>query len=181
MKRKSDENHDSLHFKVIILGDAGAGKTSIIKRYIENKFEFETNSTIVPTVSTKILSLNGKKFFIDLWDLPGQDRNPIVTRTFANESHGIIYCCEVNNTNSRDNLKDWEESLKSCIDIQDIPKILIENKCDLLGDESHYNDDIDLLKKTSKELGCLNCFRTSALNGYNVDNALNFLVEQIID
>ena len=178
MKGKNDE-HELLHLKIIILGDAGAGKTSILKRYIENKFE-PGATTIVPIVSKKILSNNGKKFSIDLWDLPGQDRNPIITRTFAKDCHGIIYCCEVNNTNSRDNLKDWEESLKSCRDIQDIPRIVIENKCDLLGDEIHFNDDINLLKKTSKELGCLNCFRTSALNGYNVENALNFLNNQII-
>ena len=126
------------------------------------------------------MSLNGRSLFLDFWDLPGQDRNPIVTRTFANDCHGIIYCCEVNNTISRDNLKDWEESLNSCEDIQNIPKILIENKCDLLGEESHYNDDIDLLKKTSKELRCVEFYRTSALNGYNVDKALNFLNNQII-
>ena len=66
--------------------------------------------------------------------------------------------------------------MESNINIADIPKIILENKCDLLGDESHFNDDSNLLKKTSLQLGCLNYFRTSALNGYNIDNAINFLL-----
>ena len=63
---------------------------------------------------------------------------------------------------------------------KNIPKILIENKCDQLGDESHYNDDFDSLKKFSNVHKFSGCFRTSALNGYNVDEAINFLIDEII-
>ena len=56
----------------------------------------------------------------------------------------------------------------------------MENKCDLLGDESHYNDVINMLKQMSKQLKCINFFRTSALNGYNIKESLNFLINEII-
>ena len=74
---------------------------------------------------------------------------------------------EINNINSRESLKNLKESLESLNDIESIPKILIENKCDLLGAEDSYNNGTKFLKESMKKLGCLNCFRTSALNGYN--------------
>ena len=170
----------TINLKVIIIGDKNQGKTSIIKRYIEKKFDDKSIATIVPVYSSKNIIINGINYKINLWDIPGQDLNPIVTRSFANETKGIIYCYEVNNSIARDNLKKWKESLESNINIADIPKIILENKCDLLGDESHFNDDSNLLKKTSLQLGCLNYFRTSALNGYNIDNAINFLLNEMI-
>ena len=56
----------------------------------------------------------------------------------------------------------------------------MENKCDLLGDESKYEDDIDELNNFSKDNNFFGAFRTSALNGYNIDKAMNFLVNEII-
>ena len=172
------QNHVDL--KIIIIGDAAQGKTSIIKRFIEDKFEDNSIATIVPVFYKKILQINGILFNINIWDIPGQDRNPIITHTFVNDTHGIIYACEVNNKNSRENLKIWEQSIKNCISIENIPKIIVENKCDLLGDESHYNDNINSLKTYAKELGCSHFFRTSALNGYNVDKALKSLINEVI-
>ena len=172
------QNHIDL--KIIIIGDTAQGKTSIVKRYIENKFEFDSIATIVPYFYKKILKINGILFNIILWDIPGQDRNPIIAQSFANDTNGIIYTCEVNNKKSRENLRKWEQSIKNCVNIEKIPRIIVENKCDLLGDESHYNDDINILKDTAKELGCFQFFRTSALNGYNVDNALKSLINEVI-
>ena len=59
--------------------------------------------------------------------------------------------------------------------------IILENKCDLLGKENDYNKNIEELKKFSEENNFLGAFRTSALNGYNINNAINFLVDEIIN
>ena len=181
-KQKIAENKEeiNINFKIIIVGDSGVGKTSIVRRYMANEFVNNNSTTIVPAYAKKVLKLNGINFKIYIWDIPGQDKNPIVTRSFTLDTKGIIYCYEVNNANSKESLKSWEESLNSCMDIKIIPKIIVENKCDLLGDENHYNEDLNMLKKTSKELGCLNCFRISALNGYNVNEAFNFLINELI-
>ena len=166
--------------KIIIVGDSGAGKTSIITRYTKEVFEPYNSATIVPVFSSKVLTINGNKYQFNIWDNPGQDRNPIILRTFAEDTDGIIYCCEVNKQISNENLKNWEESLNSLIDIKDIPKIIVENKCDLLGDESLYNYDINTLRETGKNLRCFKFFRTSALNGYNVNEAFNTLINEMI-
>ena len=166
------------HLKIIIVGDSGTGKTSIITRYIKQTFEPNNMATIVPLYSSKVLTINGNKYQFNIWDIPGQDRNPVVTRSFAQDAQGIIYCCEVKKT--KESLKSWEESLNSFTDTKEIPKIIVENKCDLLGDESFYNEDINILRETAKKLECFKFFRTSALNGYNVNGAFNALINEMI-
>jgi small GTP-binding protein len=166
------------HLKIIIVGDSGTGKTSIITRYIKQTFEPNNKATIVPLYSSKVLTINGNKYQFNIWDIPGQDRNPVVTRSFAQDAQGIIYCCEVKKT--KESLKSWEESLNSFTDTKEIPKIIVENKCDLLGDESFYNEDINILRETAKKLECFKFFRTSALNGYNVNGAFNALMNEMI-
>ena len=172
------KNGEIIRLKIIIVGDSGTGKTSIITRYIKETFDPNNMATIVPLFSSKELTINGNKYQFNIWDIPGQDRNPVVTRTFAQDTQGIIYCCEVNKT--KESLKSWEETLNSFTNTKGIPKIIVENKCDSLGDESFYNEDINTLRETAKKLECFNFFRTSALNGYNVNEAFNALINEII-
>ena len=176
-------NEDNRRFgndlKIILVGNLSTGKTSIINRYINNKFEEHCRATIAPEFSYKVVKSNGIIFRLQFWDLPGQERNPIVTGLFCKDSNAVICCCEVNNIKSREDISKWEETLKHNIDIDNIPKILLENKCDLLGGEDKYNENIEELKKFSDEHNFSGCFRISALNGYNIDNAIKSLVDEI--
>ena len=166
--------------KIIIVGDPHTGKTSIIERYIKGTYYENRVATISPEFLTKVIKLNESTFHINFWDLPGQDKNYALTRVFCKDSNGIILCCEVNNENSRDNLKKWDNSIKNIYDIKNIPKIILENKCDILNDEKHYNDNIEPLRQISDELDCINFFRTSALNGYNIKESIDYLINECI-
>ena len=166
--------------KIIIVGDSGAGKTSIIERYIKGTFLENRVSTISPEFSTKIINSNNIFFRIKFWDLPGQDKNPVITSVFSRDSNGIIFCCDVSNEKSRENLKKWDNSIKNFNDISNIPKIILENKCDKLNDEKNYNDNIEPLRQISNELDCINFFRVSALNGYNIKESIDYLINECI-
>ena len=165
--------------KIIIVGNLSSGKTSIINRYINNTFEEHCRATIAPEFSYKTIKYNGINFRAQFWDLPGQERNPIVTSIFCRDSNGIIFCCEVNNEKSRDDILLWINSLKGNINIETIPKIIVENKCDLLINEENYNDNFEELKKFSDDNNFNGCFRTSALNGYNIEKSITFLINEI--
>ena len=169
-----------IDLKIIIVGDLATGKTSIINRYINEKFDPKNRATIAPEFSYKIIKSKDVIFRIQFWDIPGQNKNPELTGVFCRDTQGIIFTTEVQKMNSLENLKIWQDSLDKFSDIKNIPKILVENKCDLLGDESHYNDNFENIKKFCHENNFSGCFRTSALNGYNVDNAINFLIDEII-
>jgi len=130
-----DNRRIGTDLKIILLGNLSTGKTSIINRYIHNSFEVHCRATIAPEFSYKVIKMNGVIFRLQFWDLPGQERNPVVASLFCKDSNGVIFCCEVNNIKSREDILKWEESLNNNIEVENIPKILIENKCDLLGNE----------------------------------------------
>ena len=174
-----DNRRIGTDLKIILLGNLSTGKTSLINRYIHNTFEEQCRATIAPEFSYKVVKTNGIIFRLQFWDLPGQERNPVVTGLFCKDSNGVIFCCEVNNNKSREDVLKWEESLKNNLDIYNIPKILIENKCDLLGNEEKYNDNFEELQKFADDNNFSGCFRTSALNGYNIEKAFMFLIEEI--
>ena len=178
--KKNVQVKNKIELKLIIVGDVATGKTSIINRFINNTFEDNSITTIVPNYSNKVITINDTIYYINIWDIPGQDRNPIVTRSFANGTNGIIYCFEVNNVNSGINLNNWEESLKSFEDIENVPKIIIENKSDLIENEIDFNNNVNFLKERSEQLSCLNFFITSAKTGSNINDAMYFIINEMI-
>ena len=167
--------------KLIIVGDSGTGKTSFVNKYILNKFAETYSPTIASQFSYKIIKIDDVIYRLQFWDIAGQDKSPETTGIFCKDTKGIILCCEVNKKATKENTIKWKESIESNIDIKDIPIILIENKCDLLGDEEEdYNKNFDSLKSFTEENNFNKCFRTSGLNGYGVEDSINFLIREII-
>ena len=70
----------------------------------------------------------------------------ILTRIFCRYVNGKIFCCEAKNKKSKDDILIWKNSLADHINIESIPIIILENKCDLLGEHEQYNDGIEELK-----------------------------------
>ena len=177
---KEEKDRVGKDLKIIIVGNISTGKTSIINRFIKETFDEKCRATVSPQYSTKFEKINGIIFRLHFWDLPGQERNPVVTNIFCKDTDGVIFCCEVKDDKSKEDIKKWVEAIKGNIDIENIPKILVENKCDLLGEENKYNENMEDLNKIVENYELSKCFRTSALNGYNIDIALRFLINEII-
>ena len=180
-KQKSSRRNNR-DLKIIIVGDSGTGKTSFVNRYILNKFAEVYQATIASQFSSKIIQIDDIVYRLQFWDIAGQDKSPGTTRVFCKDSNGIVLCCEVNNHKTRKNTKEWKESLNKNIKLDNIPIIIVENKCDVLGDkEEDYNKNIEELKQFTKEINAINCFRSSALNGYGVEESMNYLIREIIN
>ena len=190
-KKEKKENSDDFvkkpaktsgkDLKLIIVGDSGIGKTSFVNKYILNKFAETYSPTIASQFSYKIIKIDEVIYRIQFWDIAGQDRNPETTGIFCKDTKGIILCCEVNKKETRENTVKWKESIEKNIDIDGIPIILVENKCDLLGNkEEDYNKHFDSLKNFAEQNNINKCFRTSAINGFGVEDSINFLIRKII-
>ena len=181
MENSSDNNRKyGVDLKVILIGNTSTGKTSIVDRYIKNIFNEKSKATIAPNFSYKILKKDETFFRLQFWDIRGQDHSPSLTSIFCKDAKGIIFCCDALNKKSRDDILVWKKSLEGFIDITNLPIILMENKCDFLGSQDKYNDNIEELKNFSENNNFYGYFRTSALNGYNVEKAMDFLVNEII-
>ena len=167
----------SINFKVIIIGNQSTGKTSLINKYVYNKFSNDYKATIVSQFDYKIIKKEEQNYRLSFWDLAGQDKNPEMIKLFSQDSNGVIICCEVNNIKSMKDTLIWKENLINSIDINKVTIILCENKCDLLN----KNDEkINLLENFSQENKFNKCFRTSSLNGYGIEDMMNYLLDDMI-
>ena len=166
--------------KIVFIGNISTGKTSIIEKYIHNKFDINCKATIAPDFSYKTMKKGDILYRIQLWDIPGQDRNPSLTRIFLTNAKGVIFCCEVKNKQSRYDILKWKKSLEDFFELEEMPMIIMENKCDLLGKEENYNDEFEELKNFGDNNNFTGVFRTSALNGYNIEKAIEFLLNESI-
>ena len=87
---KSRSNKKNI-LKVVIIGDAGVGKTSLLKRYVENKFSKEYRVTLGADFLNKKVELNGKQYSINLWDTAGQEKHSTIASAFYNGAD----CCVI--------------------------------------------------------------------------------------
>ena len=176
-QHNDNDNNYSKYFKVIIVGNPETGKTSIMKKFINDEFDSNYKKSITPISYNKKYTANDIDYSFDVFDIPG-DKNLNMIKTFSNGANGIIYCCRCDDEQSKsDLLTFWKDNLNPD---EKIPKILIENMCDLLGEKENYYNDRKSLKKTANLLGCSYFFRTSALNGYEITDSLETLFNKII-
>ena len=179
MKRKSIKNQNR-DLKIIIVGDSGTGKTSFVNKYILNRFADTYQATIATQFSSKILEINGITYRLQFWDIAGQDRSVTTTNIFCKNTNGVVLCCEINDKNTLNNTVIWKNSIEQNIDVTNVPMIIIQNKCDLLGSELEYNKGIEELKEFTERNGIKNCFRTSAMTGFGIQESMEYLIQEII-
>ena len=179
MKRKSIKNQNR-DLKIIIVGDSGTGKTSFVNKYILNKFADTYQATIPTQFSSKILEIDGITYRLQFWDIAGQDRSVTTTNIFCKNTNGVVLCCEINDKNTLNNTIIWKNSIEQNIDVTNVPMIIIQNKCDLLGSELEYNKGIEELKEFTERNGIKNCFRTSAMTGFGIQESMEYLIQEII-
>lgn len=88
----NDSNHierNIMRFKVILVGDAAVGKTSILHRFVHNRFKIDYNCTIGVDYSIKSLALsNNMTVDLQLWDTCGQERFKTLTRQYYRDANG---------------------------------------------------------------------------------------------
>ena len=88
--------------KIIVIGNSGVGKTSFVNKWANNEFNDSTNTTIGSDFGHKIFENNGTIYNIQLWDIAGQDKNIMVTKIFARDSHGCIIMSDATDKSLRD-------------------------------------------------------------------------------
>ena len=110
LKNNIQKYEDSIN--IIIIGDTNVGKTTLMKRYINDKF----SENIIPSLGIelyrKIKEINGKKYLIKIWDTCGQERFKALTQNYYRNADGVMILFDSNNIKSFQNLNFWLNSLK---------------------------------------------------------------------
>lgn len=171
---------EDLLFKVLVIGDFGVGKTSLIRRYTEGVFNPAYKITIGVDFSLKHLVWNNKKHItLQLWDIAGHERFGYMTRVYYKYATAAVIVFDLSRPATLRSVLKWKEDL--CAKVSQpsgrpLPVLLVANKCDL---EAHpYN--ARFLSAFCQEHGLAGWFPTSAKENININEAMRCLVEEVL-
>ncbi|KAF8045511.1 hypothetical protein N665_0163s0003 [Sinapis alba] len=159
--------------KVIVLGDSGVGKTSLMNQYVHKKFSLQYKATIGADFVTKEIQIGDKLVTLQIWDTAGQERFQSLGAAFYRGADCCALVYDVNVTKSFDSLETWhEEFLKqaSPADPKTFPFIVLGNKVDIGGGSTRVVSETKAADWCASN-GNIPYFETSAKEDYNVDEA----------
>lgn len=179
--------------KFIIVGDSTVGKSNIMSRFIDNRFDDSHDMTIGIEFSTKIVALintdssnnlesesnldfdhkSSINYKIQIWDTAGQETFKAITRSYYRGTIGCIVVYDTTNRESFESVSEWVSELKKHCDPQ-IVVALIGNKIDLDKRQVTYDEGKELADKHGFIF-----FETSAKKAINVKECFFEIVKQI--
>ena len=115
--------------KVVVAGNGAVGKTSLIRRYCEGKFELTRVATIGVDFQTQTVALPEKTVKLSIWDMAGQDRFQVIRSGFYRGSRAAALVYDVTDPESFNSLVKWRQEILEAI--QQEPFVLVGNKIDL--------------------------------------------------
>ena len=165
---------DLIKVKVCFIGDAGVGKTSLIKRFVLDVFDDRYIATIGTKVTKKIVEVddggNQARVMMLVWDIMGQKGfRELLREAYFFGAHGAIAVCDLTNKETLEELRYW---IKALTDVAgDVPIVFAGNKADLQNESVVKEADLkDLADKYGAE-----AFLTSAKTGQNVEDVFKAL------
>ncbi|XP_077257934.1 RAS oncogene family member Rab32 isoform X3 [Temnothorax americanus] len=169
-------------YKILVIGELGAGKTSIIKRYVHQFFSQHYRATIGVDFALKVLNWDPHTIIrLQLWDIAGQERFGNMTRVYYKEAVGAFIVFDVTRSATLEAVVKWKQDLDSKVQLPDgsaIPCVLLANKCDQQK-EGLVNSPAKM-DEYCKEKNFSGWFETSAKENINIEEAAKFLVNKIL-
>ncbi|XP_010900596.1 RAB33B, member RAS oncogene family a [Esox lucius] len=148
-------------FKIIVIGDSGVGKTCLTYRFCAGKFPEKTEATIGVDFREKLIDIDGETIKVQLWDTAGQERfRKSMVQHYYRNVHAVVFVYDVTSAASFRSLPAWIEECKQHALGQEVPRILVGNKCDLLNSVQVGTD----LAQQFADAHSMPLFETSAKN-----------------
>merc|ERR1711924_186823 len=120
--------------KVIILGDSGVGKTSLMNQYVNKKFSNQYKATIGADFLTKEVMVDDKLVTMQIWDTAGQERFQSLGVAFYRGADCCVLVYDITAAKSFESMDSWREEFlvqASPRDPDNFPFVVVGNKCDL--------------------------------------------------
>ncbi len=159
--------------KVCLLGDFAVGKTSLIRRFVEGRFDDRYLSTIGVKISRKTLTRDDHLLNLLIWDLAGGDDFSKASASYLRGAAGALLVCDLTRAATLDTLTDYAYQLRAIDETAVL--VLVGNKADLLDERQISDADLAAVAETFTAPFLL----TSALTGTHVAAAFHHLAEAI--
>jgi len=161
--------------KMLLVGDSGVGKSSLMCRYSDDQYSTNYISTIGVDFKIKTFDLDNKVVKLQIWDTAGQERFKSITTSYYRGAHGIIVVYDVTARSTFNNIKSWLYEIDRYA-AEDVCKVVVGNKCDMADRRAvSYEEAKELTESLNIEY--VEC---SAKDNLNVHDAFHSLTKRII-
>ena len=165
--------------KVVLLGDGGVGKSSLIQRFVSNKFDPSLFHTIGVEFLNKDLEVDGDRYTLQIWDTAGQERFKSLRTPFYRGSDCCLLTFAIDDAQSFQNIAMWKKEFLYYADVKDpdsFPFVVLGNKSDLIGERKVSVEEV---RAWCTQNGKLPFYETSAKDALNVDLAFEAAIRRV--
>ncbi|XP_054631321.1 ras and EF-hand domain-containing protein [Dunckerocampus dactyliophorus] len=165
-------------YRLVLAGDAGAGKSSFLLRLALNQFKTDLHSTLGVDFQIKKMLVDGEKTNLQIWDTAGQERFRSIAMSYFRKAHGVLLLYDVTSESSFLNIRSWLDQIQDHTG-EKVPVCIIGNKVDLreqLPQKRCVSSSHG--EKLATAYGALFC-ETSAKDGTNVVEAVLHLAREV--
>lgn len=166
--------------KVVLLGDGGVGKSSLMNRFVSNKFDAQSFHTIGVEFLNKDVTYEGENYTMQIWDTAGQERFKSLRTPFYRGADCCLLTFAVDDIQSFKNLAMWKKEFLYYADIQDgnnFPFVILGNKIDM----ENRMVSTEMAQEWCQANGQAPYFETSAKDSTNVDEAFKAAIKRLRD
>ncbi|KAL5246505.1 hypothetical protein ACHWQZ_G018655 [Mnemiopsis leidyi] len=161
-------------FKILIIGDSGIGKSSLMMRFVDGMFDPEISATIGVDFKVKTLNVEGNNVKLAIWDTAGQEKFRTLTPSYYRGAHGVILVYDTSVRQTFANLDTWRQEIDTYITKQNAVRMLVGNKIDKTRDVQR--EEGERYARTHKML----FIESSAKTEEGVQDAFEELVTKIV-
>jgi Ras-related protein Rab-2A len=157
-------------FRIIIVGDTGVGKSCLLLRFSEDKFNENHDVTIGVEFGTRSLKVDNQLIKLQIWDTAGSESFRSITRSFYRRADGVLLVYDVTARHTFENCSYWMSEIRQNGN-EDVIIFLIGNQADLVSQNEPAEVAVKDAQAFVKENGLSGFIETSAKSGMNVENA----------
>ena len=121
-----------INIKIVTMGQMGVGKSSLLIRFADDKFNAAVRPTYGIDFKTKEMTINGTKVKLTIWDTAGQERfRSALSPSYYRGGQGAILVFDVTSRDSFQKIEDWLNDMETYTTNHAMIKMLVGNKCDM--------------------------------------------------
>ncbi|TFG00584.1 MAG: GTP-binding protein [Promethearchaeota archaeon] len=178
---KSHFEESDVLFKIIIFGEGGVGKTTLIRRYLEGYFEESIKMTIGVDFFMKNIEIKDLIVSLQIWDFAGEERFRFLLPSYVAGASGGIFMYDITRRSTLNRINEWlsifQEQYNKKETDEFLPVIILGGKIDREEDRSVNLSDA---KKRLDGFKCLNFMECSSKTGENVEDVFIKLAKHLL-